>query len=70
MYVGMSGIIVGYMVINVGKMGIYMGIYIMGIYNSVVGAITRKICVHFVEERNRIYMMGIQGTYRGHTGDI
>ena len=36
----------------------------MGIYNSAVGAMTRKMNVHFVEERNRIYMMGIKGTYR------
>ena len=36
----------------------------MGIYNSAVGAMTRKMNVHFVEERNRIHMMGIQGTYK------
>ena len=36
----------------------------MGIYNSAVGAMTRKMNVHFVEERNRIHMMGIQWTYR------
>ena len=36
----------------------------MGIYNSAVGAMTRKMNVHFVEERNSIYMMGIQGTYK------